>query len=314
MTPRVARLLLSTAAAPLARTFTLLTFDVDGTLVKGSGQAAEASAHARAFASAVGSVLGGGPPTPLPAEALPGNLYHGSTDGLIVLRLAKAALGIPASESAPRLPEIWRAMYEDVAVLSDADAARGIEPLPGALESLRTLAGMRDRVVCGLVTGNVEGIARKKMRAVGVLATGALAPPAAEQAWDGENESAFLGGFGSDYCSGNVDDLKYNHLDRGEQIVIAARRARSVLPAGAALERVVHVGDAPGDVLAARHCADERLLGDDVVVGCVGVATGSYSAAELRELAGAPRPGRWEPVILEDGMADPAFLAACGVE
>ena len=61
----------------------------------------------------------------------------------------------------------------------DADAARGIEPLPGALESLRTLAGMRDRVVCGLVTGNVEGIARKKMRAVGVLATGALAPPAA---------------------------------------------------------------------------------------------------------------------------------------
>ena len=45
MTPRVARLLLSTAAAPLARTFTLVTFDVDGTLVKGSGQAAEASAH-----------------------------------------------------------------------------------------------------------------------------------------------------------------------------------------------------------------------------------------------------------------------------
>ena len=35
MTPRVARLLLSTAAAPLARTFTLLTFDVDGTLVSG---------------------------------------------------------------------------------------------------------------------------------------------------------------------------------------------------------------------------------------------------------------------------------------
>ena len=67
-------------------------------------------------------------------------------------------------------------------------------------------------------------------------------------------------------------------------------------------------------MLAARHCADERLLGDDVVVGCVGVATGSYSAAELRELAGAPRPGRWEPVILEDGMADPEFLAACGVE
>ena len=45
------------------------------------------------------------------------------------------------------------------------------------LSTLRDLATaeMRERAACGLVTGNVEGIARKKMRAVGVYATGARA-------------------------------------------------------------------------------------------------------------------------------------------
>ena len=48
---------------------------------------------------------------------------------------------------------------------------------PGVLSTLRDLATaeMRERAACGLVTGNVEGIARKKMRAVGVYATGARA-------------------------------------------------------------------------------------------------------------------------------------------
>ena len=99
------------------------------------------------------------------------------------------------------------------------------------LSTLRDLATaeMRERAACGLVTGNVEGIARKKMRAVGVYATGALtltltltnppalalpypsthpnegalAPAAAEQRWEGEEDASFLGGFGSDFCSGD---------------------------------------------------------------------------------------------------------------
>jgi hypothetical protein len=51
--------------------FTLITFDVDGTLVKGSGQAAAKSAHAKAFSKAVGQVLGSGPPVTPVADALP---------------------------------------------------------------------------------------------------------------------------------------------------------------------------------------------------------------------------------------------------
>ena len=52
---------------------------------------------------------------------------------------------------------------------------------------------------------------------------GALAPAAAEQRWEGEEDAAFLGGFGSDFCSGDIDDASRNYLDRAEQIVIAAR-------------------------------------------------------------------------------------------
>ena len=78
---------------------------------------------------------------------------------------------------------------------------------------------MQERVACGLVTGNVEGIARKKMRSVGVHATGALAPPAAEQRWAGEEDAAFLGGFGSGQWSAaqsrpsnNGDGEKCSHF------------------------------------------------------------------------------------------------------
>jgi hypothetical protein len=186
------------------------------------------------------------------------------------------------------------------------------------LETLHTLSNhYKDNVVCGLVTGNVEGIARIKMRAVGILATGALAPPCSTQSsekWPGSEHIGFLGGFGSDFCSGNIDDLARNYLDRSRQIEIAAQRCRNSIRDR--LIRIVHVGDAPADVLAAKDFAQRchHENNDTVCVGMVATATGSYPAELLQELAGTPIPGSWEPVVLSDGMADPAnFLAACGV-
>jgi hypothetical protein len=81
------------------------------------------------------------------------------------------------------------------------------------------------------------------------------------------------------------------------------------------LKRVVHVGDAPSDVLAAKWFSEEQTKQneDQLCVGMVAVATGSYSAEELRELAGETIPGVWEPVVLEKGMGDPKFLEACGL-
>ena len=300
-----------------------LHFDVDGTLVKGSGKQAEASAHAQAFSYAVGTKLGSGnkPVRPV-AEALAPHEYHGSTDGLILLRLARAELGVE-DVSEEQLEDLMDTMYDFIAALPDEEVAKGIQPLPGVLDHLERLAELQKKegdssnVACGLVTGNVEGIARRKMRAVGVYQTGALAPPAAEQlqkSWRGAEQIGFMGGFGSCFCSRNINDFARNHLDRGEQIAIAARRCQSTLKNDKVLSRVVHVGDAPADVLAAKAFAHSLTDNqDDMCVGMVAVATGSYGAEELQKAAGEPRPGRWEPVILEDGMADKFFLEACGL-
>ena len=129
---------------------TLITFDVDGTLVKGSGQAADNSAHARAFSYAVGTVLGDGsnPVTPV-AQALPQHEYHGSTDGLILLRLARATLGIGDDEnnsqqvSQKTLDKLFDTMYDYIAALEDEEVAKGIQVLPGVLDHLQTLSSMQ---------------------------------------------------------------------------------------------------------------------------------------------------------------------------
>ena len=136
--------LLSTVAAGVVapRPVTLITFDVDGTLVQGSGSS-DASAHSRAFAAALGAVLGSGTPTALPAELLPREKFHGSTDGLILLNMARAAFGTPAEVVAPQLGALWRAMYEYVAALPDEEVAKGIEPLPGVPLPARARARAR---------------------------------------------------------------------------------------------------------------------------------------------------------------------------
>lgn len=300
----------------LVHSFSLITFDVDGTLVRGSGKAAEESAHAKAFSHAVGKVFGDGSPTQAVADALDGREFFGSTDGLILLRLARATLGIEPNESYPKLEEMMQEMYKYTQNLTDGEVAKGIEPLPGVLGHLETLSNMKEQVACGLVTGNVEGIARRKIRAVGILGSNALAPPSIEQMkdkrWACTQEISFLGGFGSDFCSGNIDDFSRNHLDRAEQISIAAERCKTMLN-GEKLDRVVHVGDAPADVLAAKEFAHTMKTDADLCVGMVAVATGKYSAEELRQLAGDPVSGMWEPIILERGMADQNFLHACGV-
>jgi phosphoglycolate phosphatase-like HAD superfamily hydrolase len=296
-----------------AFSFTLITFDVDGTLVKGSGRAAAESAHARAFSHAVSEILGGGKQVPPVAEALPRHLYHGSTDGLILLRLARATLGVEPEEAYKELDRMFDCMYTYISAMENEEIADHITPLPGVIGHLTTLANMQDQVLCGLVTGNVEGIARKKMDAVGILDTKALSPPCELQhLWPGSEDIGFLGGFGSDYCSGDIDNPERNHLDRSEQISIATERGRTML-GKKKLKRVVHVGDAPADVLAAKWFSEVKK-DDDLCVGMVAVATGSYSAENLRELAGEPVPGKWEPIVLEDGMANTGFLKACGIQ
>lgn len=306
------------ASSPFHRKITLITFDVDGTLVAGSGNAAEYSAHARAFCHAVGKVFGSlddyEKECPSPLLKIDSSKYHGCTDGLIALNLAYSAFGIPSNEANLRLQEVFQCMYDYFNQFDDDEVIKGIEPLPGVINTLTELATDKynRNLMCGLVTGNVEGIARKKMRATRILNTKCLTRKATDQTWNGLEESSFLGGFGSDFCSGNIDDMDRIYKDRGEQIMIAYRRAKTLLNENEKIVRVIHVGDAPADILAAKHFVD--LIQKEATVSCLGVATGKFDYKVLESLIGTEVPGVWEPKILEKGLNDPDFIKHCKID
>jgi phosphoglycolate phosphatase-like HAD superfamily hydrolase len=97
-------------------------------------------------------------------------------------------------------------------------------------------------VALGLVTGNIAGGAKLKLGSAGL--------------WDHFG----VGGYGSD------------HEERDELPPIALDRARDRWGAAIAARDALIVGDTPRDIASGRAC-DIRTLG---------VATGTYSAAELR--------------------------------
>jgi len=178
---------------------TLITFDVDGTLIS-SSPGWEKGAHGRSFVHAVDSVLlestTSDITTQIKGKTIPdileGPEFHGSTDGLILLRLAKKALGssFDAQHAASRVHCMMDEMYNFVSKCSDDEVATGIAPLPGVIQTLETLAAdyVNNGVACGLVTGNVEGIARRKMNALKIFETGALTllnQPQGQREWGG---------------------------------------------------------------------------------------------------------------------------------
>jgi len=76
-----------------------------------------------------------------------------------------------------------------------------------------------------LVTGNLEPIGWGKMGALGVahlFTPSPIQPPGGS----GKPPKGF-GGFGSDYCSGDVDEM---WRDRAEFVRIAARRCGEAVP------------------------------------------------------------------------------------
>lgn len=299
---------------------TLITFDVDGTLIRGSAACPEATIHAKAFLHAAGKITKDiddfEKQYDSPLDFIPQEKYHGQTDGLIILNLIRNAFQKPVDEVSPNLNELFNKMYEYVCRFPDDVIAKSAVPIPGVLETLQKLRDDEKRAghyMCGLVTGNVEGIARRKMRATGIFHTNILTRKSPHQTWSGDEDAAFLGGFGSDHCSCNIDDPTMSYKDRGEQIVIAWKRAKSLLNDDEKIVRVVHVGDAPADILAAKWCADNDKFGDEVTASCIGVATGSYSAQLLTDLAGDHVPNKWEPFILEKGLADERFIDYCRI-
>ena len=80
------------------------------------------------------------------------------------------------------------------------------------LKMYSTIMQARGDIATGLVTGNLEPIGWGKMEALGILSL--FSKPR-------------FGGFGSDFCSGNIAE---SWKDRGELVRIAAKRAEESMP------------------------------------------------------------------------------------
>jgi phosphoglycolate phosphatase len=206
----------------------LYLFDVDGTLVSARG--AGRAAMARALAATYGT-----------AGAIDRYDFRGKTDPRAILDILSEA-GLAEPEIAARLEACYERYVEELEALIGRDGS--VDVLPGIPELVRMLSDREDTVV-GLLTGNIEGGARVKLRSTGL--------------WP----LFRVGAFGSD------------HADRRQLPDIACRRARALTGATIPFERVTIIGDTPLDVDCARACG----------AVAVAVATGHHPFEELAACA-----------------------------
>jgi phosphoglycolate phosphatase len=205
----------------------LLLFDIDGTLLIRA-----ADDHRDAVHAALHRVYHVPDPAAAHVEAA------GRTD-LQIARSILVQLGVSAERIDDRLASFKRIAAEEYARRCRADLSGFVAP--GVRELLADLAG-REGVRLSLVTGNLEPIARLKLRRAGL----------------GEFFERGQGGFGSD------------HEDRTELPAIARRRAGGdgrPYPR----ELTVVIGDTPLDIACAR--ADG--------VRCIAVTTGPFRREDL---------------------------------
>ncbi len=199
----------------------LLLFDIDGTLVhvRGVGREAVEGALARVCGRPV---------------ATDGVVFSGKTDPQI-MREVLAASGCAAS---PALVADALAAYVEAA--SAALRPAHVERLPGVAALVEALAARAD-VQLGLLTGNVEAMAYRKLEAAGLA------------------RYFPFGAFGSD------------HADRACLPPVAVRRARTHTGRTFAGADVVIIGDTEHDIRCGRG----------IGAASVAVCTGRYARADL---------------------------------
>lgn len=205
----------------------LVLFDIDGTLLLSGG------AGRRAILAAVTDEAGIGP------DDVDRVRFDGKTDPQIVTELFEAA-GHAERPGPDRIERVLdRYLYhleQDLARSADrATVMPGVRPL---LESL----GGDDRIVVGLLTGNVTRGAMLKLQAVRI-----------------RSDQFRVGAYGSD------------HSVRSELPAIAVERARPIFGRRPVGDEVVIIGDTPADVTCGRG----------VGARSIGVATGSFSTDSL---------------------------------
>lgn len=202
----------------------LILFDIDGTLIWG-GPAKDA------FQTALLDTFG-------TTGRIEGHSFAGKTDPQIARELLSGA-GLPRDRIDAGLHDMWPRY---LALLETMLVERPVDVLAGVPELLDLLETVPD-VGLGLLTGNIEGGARLKLRSA--------------ELW----ERFHVGSYGSD------------HADRDELPAIALERARARWGAPDRRTDVVVVGDTPRDVACGRKGGARTLA----------VATGRYSVEQLDE-------------------------------
>lgn len=193
----------------------LILLDLDGTLISSR------SVGRRALEEAFESLYGW-------EQATSGLSFGGLTDP-VILRKVFEARGRPAAEAEAEYPRVLETYLDSLDALIAREPG-SVWSLPGASDFVDALVS-HDRCVVGVLTGNTEGGARRKLRAAGL----------------GE---AFFS------CSAFGDEAP----TRNDLLPVALERANRDRGTKLSPEQVVIVGDTPRDVAVARaHGA--RALG-----------------------------------------------------
>lgn len=201
----------------------LLLFDIDGTLVDCGG------AGSRSLESTFAEMFG-------VQNAFEGISMAGKTDPQII-RESLTKHGIAHNGLIPKLLDIYISNLESEIVKSDKSI------MPGVREALDAVTSSSDKLLTGILTGNIEAGARIKLSAFGL------------------DRYFKSGAFGSD------DE------DRNMLLPHAVKRFESIAGRCISYNNCIVIGDTPRDV----ECA--KLHG----ARCIAVATGPYSYEELEK-------------------------------
>lgn len=181
----------------------LVFFDIDNTLIQSS------SGHVEALLLSIAEVY------ELDASIDVIN-HHGMTDQEIITRILEK-YEIDKATIKARLQDCMESMPRKYAEIVKSEK---IAILQGVFDLLSKLE--QYGIILGLVTGNLEKIARAKLKKIGI------------------DHFFRVGGFGSD------------HINRANLVKIAIQRAEAQLNVGGH-RRVFHFGDAPQDMKAGRE-------------------------------------------------------------
>ncbi len=178
-------------------------FDIDNTLIKSS------SGHIEALLHCITEVYGIG-------ARIDVINHHGMTDQEIITGILET-YEVDEATVGSRLADCMACMVRKYAAIVKSEK---IVIMPGVLALLSKLE--QHGVILGLVTGNLEQIARAKLKKIGIA------------------HFFKIGGFGSD------------HIKRARLVRIALRRAGARFDCGGQI-RTFHFGDAPQDMQAGRE-------------------------------------------------------------